>query len=225
MTGGGPQLDLVVLVPGKNEQAIFDTLLSARVDSLGIRPIRHKTLVHPRRDPGCCGQARYLLKPFVRAADRALVVFDRHGCGQDKSSVEDIECEVRQQLASGGWLDRAEVVVIDPELESWVWSDSPEVDAALGWSGKVPSLRNWLVAERLWEHNTPKPADPKRALELALKRMRVIRSSAIYGELAREVSFHRCKDAAFNKLRIILQTWFGATGQSEPSAQSSGDNR
>jgi hypothetical protein len=32
-------------------------------------------------------------------------------------------------LFTSGWENRAAAVVLDPELEIWVWSDSPEVEA------------------------------------------------------------------------------------------------
>ena len=46
-------------------------------------------------------------------------------------------------------------------LENWVFSDSPEVEIALGWKGKELSLRSWLVREKYLEANKMKPARPK----------------------------------------------------------------
>lgn len=100
--------------------------------------------------------------------------------------------------------------MIDPELETWVWSESPHVDAALGWSGRSPDLRSWLT-ERGWlDSGNPKPRRPKEAVEKALWAIRKARSSAIYAQLARKVTVSGCVDPAFSKLKATLQTWFVA---------------
>lgn len=44
----GFSLDLIVLVPGKDERETLDGLLSTRINSLGIRRISFQLLVHPR---------------------------------------------------------------------------------------------------------------------------------------------------------------------------------
>jgi hypothetical protein len=140
------------------------------------------------------------------------VIFDREGCGRQQLGRELLETEVEQRLAASGWGDRAAAVAIDPELEIWVWSDSPEVDAALGWSGRDPSLSNWLVAEGFRNANERKPREPKRAVEEALRIARKRRSSAIYEQLAKRVGLQRCADVAFLKLTATLQRWFGTAG-------------
>lgn len=71
--------------------------------------------------------------------------------------------------------ERTEVVVIDPELEIWVWSASPHVEDVLGWKGSTPPLRSWLCNQGLWGDDRPKPQDPKRAMEGALYEKRIPR--------------------------------------------------
>jgi hypothetical protein len=136
------------------------------------------------------------------------VIFDREGCGNERESREKLEVEVEDRLRQNGWNDRARAVVIDPELESWVWSDSPEVEAALGWRGRSPELRSWLIGSGFLHEGATKPERPKEAVEAALRVVRKPRSSAIYQELAGSVSLRRCSDAAFAKLRLTLQEWF-----------------
>lgn len=55
-----------------------------------------------------------------------------------------------------------------------------------------------------------KPVRPKEAMEDALRSVRLPRSSALYRQLAQQVSLSRCTDESFLKLRKILQTWFSA---------------
>lgn len=99
-------------------------------------------------------------------------------------------------------------IVIDPELEAWLWSDSPEVDNALGWKGKSPSLRTWLKEKEFFKGDSLKPSPPKNAAEEALKKVFKPRSASIYYQAAKSVSLKRCEDPAFLKLKEKLTQWF-----------------
>jgi hypothetical protein len=148
---------------------------------------------------------------FVRSYAHALLLFDREGCGREKDSPEEIERELESKLKTVGWNDRAAVIVLDPELEIWVWSESPHVDYQLGWGGRKMNLRTWLRKQQLLKPRQQKPDRPKEALEAALAVVRLPRSSAIYRALAEKVSLARCSDRAFLKLKAILQFWFAET--------------
>lgn len=89
-----------------------------------------------------------------------------------------------------------------------MWSDSPEVEQVLGWAGRNPALRTWLETRKLWTVDEPKPHEPKLAMEHALREARIARSPANFGKLAERVSFKRCTDPAFLKLREVLRRWF-----------------
>jgi hypothetical protein len=65
-------------------------------------------------------EAHDFLRPFVRSYARALVVFDREGCGQEQRPRDELEQIVEQHLARNGWDDHAAAIAIDPELENWV---------------------------------------------------------------------------------------------------------
>lgn len=206
---GGPQIDLVVLVPDKQMEATLRSLLH-RHASLQVKPFSFEILVHPRRDPGCRGESAALLSVYASRAKYALVLFDREGCGEEQLPRETLESNVEAALAASGWTGRSSVVVISPELEAWVWSDSPVVDQTVGWAGLAPSLRQWLVEQQLVVANDSKPSKPKEAFEAALKKVRKRRSASIYGELAAKVGLGRCTDPAFQKLKNILLGWFAA---------------
>lgn len=209
---GGAAKDLVVLVADVNIKAVAEGLLQ-RPRSLSTREVSFDILVHPDRDPGCLHRSHDLLRPLTNRYAHALVMLDRAGSGQEARPRAELEAQVRQHLSTNGWDDRAEVVVLDPELESWVWSDSPEVDRCLGWEGREPDLRTWLRSEGLWVPGDAKPADPKRAVERALRHVRTPRSSSIYRDLARSVSIRRCHDPAFLAFRQHLQRWFPRTDE------------
>ena len=104
-----------------------------------------------------------------------LMIFDHEGCGHENEPVADVESIVRHHLHNSGWGDRAEVVVIEPELEAWVWSDSPHVEEVLGWSNQIPSLRAWLTDRHLLAPRATKPSRPKEAMQAAIRQTGVPR--------------------------------------------------
>jgi len=199
--------DLLVLTADRDTAFALEGLLQ-RPDSLGIRPVNRQILTHPRRDPAVLRQSHDFLRPFLRKASFALVVLDRQGCGDEGATRTVLETRVEKLLEQNGWRERCAVVVIDPELEAWVWSDSLHVDAVLGWPCQGRDLRTWLLERQFLQPGQLKPASPKEAVEAALREARRRRSSSIYRELARKVGFARCVDPAFLKLVAVLQSWF-----------------
>jgi hypothetical protein len=198
--------DLVVLVADKNMQVAIDSILK-RSEAMQLRYFTSVIFPHPRHDPGCRLESDAFLAPFASSFDHALVVFDRDGCGLDLERVR-LEEEVEHKLSQRGWEGRSAVVAIDPELESWVWSDSPHVEKVLGWHNQNPSLREWLDKQGHLPLKQPKPSDPKTAMLAAIRHVRKARSPVIFRLLAERVSFERCTDAAFSKLVSTLRTWF-----------------
>jgi hypothetical protein len=206
-----PELnDLLVLLADRNMEATMRGILT-RHKALGTRPIVADIRRHPRNDGGCCGEGVQFLAAFAGRYSHALLLFDREGCGREGCSAVELELELEAQLKNAGWSHRAGVIVLDPELEIWVWSDSPHVDDQLGWAGRKLDLRSWLRKQRLLRAGQPKPDRPKEALEAALRNVKLPRSSAIYKALAEKVSLGRCNDRAFVKLKTILRSWFAET--------------
>jgi hypothetical protein len=199
--------DLVVLTADKNAQYAIRGIL-ARHLAINIRPVEAELFVHPEKDPGILLRAHEFLRSFTNKYNHAIVVMDREGCGQDDQERSSLERKIQTNLQISGWDDRAIAIVIDPELDIWVWSDSPHVERILGWEDRQPNLRSWLLQNDFFQTDRLKPARPKEALESALRQVRKPRSSAIYEELAKNVSTERCTDPAFTKLRDILRQWF-----------------
>jgi hypothetical protein len=201
--------DLVVLVADKDTQFTLQGLFS-RNKSLNIRDISqsYDIFVHIQRDPGCYNQCVDFLRPFTKEYEHALVVFDHEGSGQEKRTREEIEIELEQKLKGSGWQERAAVIILQPELEIWVWGDSPQIEKFLGWESVNPNLRTWLIQKNLLQESELKPNRPKEAMEESLRQVRKPRSSAIYQELAKNVSFKNCIDNSFQKFKQVLQNWF-----------------
>lgn len=205
--------DLIVLCADKKIQACVEAVL-ARPQALGIRPISSVVEVMVgKNDPGCFDNAHGYLAPRRAEFEHALVVFDRQWDGAPDMTAVDMEQAVRERLTPV-WKDSCGVVVIDPELEAWVWSDSPHVDDLLGWKDRQPSLREWLQTEGLLEPGKLKPADPKTAVERAVVIGQKRWTAGTCKTLASKVGLARCQDASFTRFKKLLQSWFAQGGQS-----------
>jgi hypothetical protein len=208
MSPSSDHVDLMVLVADRDMRAAVEGLLG-RTEALGIRRLRHRVESHPRHDAGTRLDAVAYLSPFRAIAGHALVLFDREGSGWEDRAASEIESETETRLAEAGWAGRSAVIVLDPELEAWVWSDSPHVDDALGWKGRRPALREWLL-QQVWLHpGASKPTRPKEAMDAALRRAGKVRSSSLFHAMASKVTVTRCTDRSFEKLRVTLRKWFG----------------
>ncbi len=201
--------DLLVLVADKNTEVAVTGLLS-RYAALGIRQVAADIRRHPQKDSGSCLGGVDFLQPFAEQYEHALLVFDHEGSSRETEEPVRIEEDLEDRLARTGWGKRASVIVLTPELESWVWSDSPHVERALGWGDSELPLREWLVGRGFLAPGTTKPGRPKEAMEAVLWEVRRPRSSAVYQALAQTVSLNRCSDRAFSKFKSSLTEWFAS---------------
>jgi hypothetical protein len=204
---------LVAVVADKHiEQAVLGIL--SRPKALGIQPLPVDLVVHPNRDPGCFQTAHEILSAYATTHSHALVIFDRAWEGAPFPTASALEEQVESRLRSR-WGDQGRCVVIDPEVEAWVWSTSPHVGPTLGWTDLVPTMRDWLAEQNLWPEGAVKPPDPKAALQRVLHRVRQPRSSAIFRRLGSKVSLAACQDPTFNRLVSILRGWFAEPSHSD----------
>ncbi len=201
--------DLAILVADRDmEQAVRRVIL--RKESLGIRHVDFEIFTHNLHDNGCRTASLEVLRPLADKYRYTLVLFDHEGSGAESSPVDEVEALVQAELDANSWSGRARVIAIDPELEIWMWSTSPEVDQVMGWSGREPALRPWLASKGFTFQPNGKPQRPKEAWQKALREVRKQPSPALFAQIADKVSLTRCTDRSFVRLRATLQEWFGA---------------
>lgn len=208
MTDQRDAKDLMVIVADGDMESVIRSLLS-RPQAIGIRSLSFDVKRHLQRDAGCRTDSHTYLRLWMNSFNYAMVVFDREGSGGEQMPREQLEATVESNLSRNGWRDRCAVVVIDPELESWVWSRSPHVDRLLGWDGHSPSLREWIQSETdYWHPDRTKPERPKEAMDAVLRRTKKRTSAALFADLASQVSVRNCSDPSFSKFQKALQNWF-----------------
>jgi hypothetical protein len=200
--------DLIVFVSDKN---ILFTLKAAleRPDSLGIRPISFDFRTHPGRDGGMRTTGVASVAVERARFQHALLMFDHEGCGEMETSATELEARLDYGLRLV-WSTNAKTIVIDPEVDVWMWGADNALRQAIGWP-HTGSIRNWIDQRDYQLSTSGKPLRPKEALEAVLKECRLPRSSAVYKSIASRLSLSRCEDAAFQRLKAQLQAWFPKT--------------
>jgi hypothetical protein len=197
-------LDLFVLTADKNMLHAVRGVLN-RPQALGISSIRSKILPHPNRDGGVRTTGKDLLAWQVSEARHGLLLLDHEGSGSDESPAA-LEARLDEQLRPV-WGSRAKAIVIEPELDIWVWGADNALRDVFEWNENV-GIREWLVKKGFEFDATRKPLRPKEALEALMFHLRRPRSSSLYEELATKLSLHRCTDSSFDRLRSTLSGWF-----------------
>lgn len=165
-----------------------------------------------QNDPGLYVRANELLRPLAGDYRRAVVIVDEEWDGSPGAkAIEERLCE---HLADAGWAaETGLALVVRPEADVWLWSESPHSASALGWPSwneLRPALENagWI------DLGQAKPSRPKEAAEWALQHSvrRAPRSAVLYRQVAAKVSINRCTDAALARLLTALRAWFPVEG-------------
>lgn len=184
---------------------------------IGCRPFgfdgrRDIKVAAGQNDSGLFVRANELLRPLVADYRHAVVIVDEEWDGSPGAST--IEERLRDHLTDAGWsADVGLPLVVCPEADVWLWSDSPHSATALGWSSWT-DLRPALEREGWLVPGETKPARPKEAAEWALRHCgkRAPRSAALYRQVASRASVDRCKDSALERLMNTLRSWFPTGG-------------
>jgi hypothetical protein len=209
--------DLILLVPDKNTEYTVRGALG-RPASLGIREIDFQVLVDQGRDGGVRRRGSQVLGVQHARFLHALLLLDYEGSGSRLAPAE-LEGQLDDAL-SVMWGDRAKAIVIDPEMDVWMWGAETHVRSMVDW--QFPEgVRSWLISQSFVFAADGKPTRPKEALAAAFRRAQTPRSSARYEYAAQRISLTRCKDDAFARLRASMVNWFGNAATNSDLAQSS----
>lgn len=208
--------DCLFLVADKNMEGVLKGYLSRPGihAALGCGPFsfdarRDLHVAHGQNDPGLYTRAKEFLQPHAKSHRHAAVVMDEEWDGTPGAT--EIERRLTDHLTQAGWsLHASCAVVIAPELENWIWQDSPHVCTHLGHAGSFADLRQQLERKGFWRPGEAKPHRPKEAVEEVLRVNRIQRSSAIYRSLASCIGTRGCTDRAFLSLRDAMRRWFPA---------------
>jgi hypothetical protein len=133
-------------------------------------------------------------------------VLDFEGCGTALPTALALEAQLDRRLHTH-WRESAKSIVIEPELDVWLWGADNAVETAIEWQA-VQRVRDWLRERGFTFETNGKPTRPKEAFEAALRVPALPRSSSLYRNIAECISLRHCKDGAFIRLREQLLQWF-----------------
>lgn len=202
---------LVILVADGTMQAVFRSFFRRErfFETLGCADFdfRPDDVFHnpQHTDGGLYQRAQELLRPYLTTHHRALVVLDRQ-FGAEKPAAQ-VRADMLQRLSRSGWQDRVDVIVIDPELEVWLWQDNPNIVRFLRYSG---NLRSDMIRSGDWPSDALKPRDPKALFARLIRSGRAGTPMAVYSLIAANVSIKGCLDPSFLAMRDRLRAWFPA---------------
>lgn len=205
---------LVILVADGTMRAVFQAFFrrshfhsTFQCQRFEFDPAREVFSSSPYTDGGVCKHCVELLRGYQRTHHRALVVIDQQ-FGAERPASE-VQRGMKIRLSRSGWGDRVQVIVIDPELEVWLWQDNPNVPRALNHRG---DLRKDLMSSGDWPVDCAKPFKPKETIQRLIRANRAGTPMAVYAKIAERVSVEGCVDGAFITLRETLRSWFPTEG-------------
>jgi len=173
---------------------------------IDFNPSRDILVAAGQNDPGIYVRANELLGNYSRKYDHVVVMVD--AAWEGSPGAEAIRSKVRGHILNAGWQPGAGLeLVLQPEVDVWLWSPSPHAAAAMGWPS-WSELKEALEQEKFPMDALGKPVNPKAAAEWALRKRKKPRSSTIYKQVTSRVSLGRCRDPAMLALVAAMKRWF-----------------
>ncbi|XZE45221.1 methylation-associated defense system protein MAD4 [Pirellulaceae bacterium SH467] len=158
-------------------------------------------------DPGLYSIGHDLIQIFRTSHEKVVVILDAEWQGAPPPQV--IQQQLSERILKTGWTpDRFKVIVIDPELEAWIWQRNQRVAKQLKFNSVAEMVGVVVSTGIAWPDEAPKPARPKEALEAIARNRRIGWSSAIHRSITENVTLVGCQDPSFIELRDTLQAWF-----------------
>jgi hypothetical protein len=199
--------DIIVLVADKNMEFLIKGLFPRIPRIENIPEFSFDVLVHQHRDAGVFNESDEFLRSFHDKYDNALVIFDHSGCGREDKTREELELLVENKINRSGWNENVCAIVINPEIENWIWVNEARLKDAISWEDEN-GVYDWLYENGWIELNSNKPNRPKEAFQACLRKCQIPRSSSIYKEISSKASYRVCQDPAFQKMIEKLKSWF-----------------
>lgn len=172
---GAGMRDCFFLLADKNMQATFEGFLtrpaffrSLACGEFAFEPRLDLSVAAGDNDPGLYTRGHELLRPYQASHRHAVVALDADWDGSPGG--EAISEHLTARIKATGWeADRFVVIVIDPELENWIWQQNDHVARGLGFSDSDELLADPDL-RAAWPHEQAKPSSPKEILESLLQK-------------------------------------------------------
>jgi hypothetical protein len=201
-------VDLFVILEGSGDEVVLEALLK-RPSDLGIRAVTFKC---ERRSSAVRTQGPDIAREQRREFRYVICLWDHGGSGREQQPPSRVQGEVQARLNRNTLKGCSKALIIDPELEIWLWQDSAAIASALGVG--EDRLAEWL---RDWQRKhfptqtveTLVRQQPKEALEEVIKQSGKKRTSTLYRHITAVANLNLWSgEASFRRLCRTLRRWF-----------------
>ena len=200
--------DLLLVTADQDAEFTVNALLKRHLAQFGIGTFTYKVIRNIGRDSGCRTDSVELLRDLQLQYRYAIVLFDFEGCEPpNNASKTAVAAKLEQDLSRNGWRGRCKAVLIDPELENWIWTRHDRMARSIGWPG-TDELYGWLAQKGLITPDATKPPRPKESFEAAIDVSDIELSASLFEEIAEGAPLSRCTDPAFLELMGQLAECF-----------------
>jgi len=122
-----PRVDLLAFVADADLLAVMEEVL-ARPAELGAGAFTFKVDRHTGRDPGMVKDGPELVRMRKAEAERCVLIWDHQGSGWEaRHTASESRIRIIDKLERFTWKDCSDALVLEPELEEWLWRDPPSI--------------------------------------------------------------------------------------------------
>ena len=205
--------DLIIRVADADMERFLHAILN-KPKALGIRPIQFdiERNTDARGDSGMRANGVELTRMDKDDYHKEVLMWDYQGCGHEhKKSAQIVATETQDHLDRISWQDNSAVIIIEPELERWLWYCEQAIAAHLQktvtelqqWSETYANQQNMSLADL-------KESDPKGLfVYIVCTRLRRTRTPRNYEQIGKHASIKNLQTCeSFRQFIKTLQTWF-----------------
>jgi hypothetical protein len=202
--------DLFLLTADADALAFMKSLL-ARHQALGISCITYELMRHPMRDSGVIKDGPETARLYRGKFQRAILLWDHQGSGQERSSPEDASQRVQTRLDSVSWQSKSGAVVIVPELEEWLWHSYESISQYFNL--ELSRLTDWIgqyAARKRMAAELPMRKTPKELFEyVCIEKLKRTISPRDFEEIGKMVNIGALQESnSFSRVVRFLREWF-----------------
>lgn len=200
--------DLLLVTADQDAEFTVKALLKRHLRQFGVGDFTWEVIRNIGRDSGCRTDSVALLRDQIKRYRYVIVLFDYEGCEPpNRATKETVADTLERDLARNGWKDRCRAILVDPELENWIWTRHDRMARSIGWKGK-DELYAWLEQHKWISPDAVKPERPKESFEAAIDITDIAVSASLFEEIATGAPLGKCTDPAFLDLMDQLAAWF-----------------
>lgn len=203
--------DLLVFAADADTGAFIGALLD-RPEALGIRRVTFDIKRHDRRDPGMVTDGPERARLWKGHYEKALLIWDHEGSGRErKQTPAQAAADIAGRMDDVTWANNHTVVVLEPELEIWLWHCESALRAHLDVS--ADELLKWIEVFAGRARETPeavKRDSPKDLFEDIVKvRLKRTISPRDFEHIGRRASIRGLMSCpSFAAIAGALREWF-----------------